>query len=148
MALKEQLLSDLKTAMKEKDDIKKSTVTMVRAAILQQEKDTKQTLDDASILDVIAKQVKMRKDALAEFEKGARDDLVESTKKELEVLYAYLPKQLSYEEVKEVVSGCIKELNAKTMKDMGRIMAAVNSKIKGQSDSKTISQAAKELLQQ
>lgn len=147
MALKEQLLSDLKAAMKEKDDVRKSTVTMVRAAILQVEKDTKQILDDSAILDVIAKQVKMRKDALVEFTKGARDDLVEATKKELDVLFSYLPKQLSYEEVKAVVEEAVREVGAQTMKDMGKIMANVNAKIKGQTDSKTISQAAKELLQ-
>lgn len=146
MSLKETLLGDLKKAMKEKDNIAKSTVTMVRAAILQIEKDTKKELDDSDILDVVAKQVKQRKDALNEFVKAGRDDLVEETKAELDVLMKYLPKQLTKDEVKEIVKESIDKVGAKTAKDMGKIMKEVMPKIKGKSDGKVVNEVARELL--
>lgn len=95
MSLKDTLLGDMKTAMKEKDVLRKNTVQLVRAAILQKEKDQHITLDDEGILDVIAKEVKSRRDSLVEFEKGGRQDLVDAANRELEVLLGYLPRQLS-----------------------------------------------------
>ena len=101
--LKEELMKDLKEAMKEKNTIKKDTVQMVRAAILQIEKDKGIEVDDNKIIEIIAKEVKGKKDALVEFEKGGRDDLIEQTNKEIEVLEKYLPKQLSKDEITEIV---------------------------------------------
>lgn len=146
MSLKETLLGDLKKAMKEKDNITKSTVTMVRAAILQIEKDNKVELGDEEIIDVVSKQVKQRKDALSEFEKAGRDDLVEETKAELNVLMKYLPKQLSKEEVKSIVEDAVKKVDAKSVKDMGKIMSEVMPKIKGKADGKLVNEIARELL--
>jgi uncharacterized protein YqeY len=93
---------DLKAAMKEKDVIRKNVVTMIRADILQKEKDNKIELDDEGIMEVISKQLKQRKDALEEFTKGKRDDLVAQTKSEIALLLSYLPKQLSSDELKEM----------------------------------------------
>ncbi|WP_290771201.1 GatB/YqeY domain-containing protein [Anaerofustis sp.] len=146
MSLKETLLGDLKKAMKEKDNITKSTVTMVRAAILQIEKDNKVELGDEEIIDVVSKQVKQRKDALSEFEKAGREDLVEETKAELNVLMKYLPKQLSKEEVKSIVENAVEKVGAKSVKDMGKIMSEVMPKIKGKADGKLVNEIARELL--
>lgn len=146
MSLKETLLGDLKKAMKEKDNIAKSTVTMVRAAILQVEKDNKTELGDEEIIDVVAKQVKQRKDSLAEFEKAGRDDLIEEAKAELEVLYRYLPKQLTKEELSVIVKEAIEKTGAETLKDMGKIMGEVMPKVKGKADGKMVNEIVKELL--
>ena len=144
--LKEELMKDLKEAMKEKNTIKKDTVQMVRAAILQIEKDKGIEVDDNKIIEIIAKEVKGKKDALVEFEKGGRDDLIEQTNKEIEVLEKYLPKQLSKDEITEIVKEVIASLGATSMKDMGKIMANVMPKIKGRADGGMVNAIAKELL--
>ncbi|MFA0816450.1 MAG: GatB/YqeY domain-containing protein [Anaerofustis sp.] len=146
MSLKETLMNDLKTAMKEKDTIAKNAVTMVRAAILQIEKDKKIELDDEGVLDVIAKQVKQRKDSLEEFVKGGRDDLVDVTKKELDILMKYLPKQLTKEELTSIVKEAIDKLHITEMKEMGKVMGEVMPKVKGKADGKAINEIVKELL--
>ncbi|HCC03884.1 MAG TPA: aspartyl-tRNA amidotransferase, partial [Clostridiales bacterium] len=120
--LKEQLMQDLKDAMKEKDTVKKDTVQMVRAAILQIEKDKGIEVDDAKIIEIIAKEVKTKKDALVDFEKGGRQDLIDQTNAEIEILSKYLPKQLSKEEIKEIVQNIVNDLGATSMKDMGPVM--------------------------
>ncbi len=146
MALKEQLLADLKTAMKSKDKVMKSTVTMIRAAILQEEKDNQVKLDDDAILTIINKQYKQRKDSLVEFTKAERDDLIEQTKAEMKVIEAYLPKQLSKEELETIVNETIQEIGATSMKDMGKIMSALMPKVKGVADGKTVNQIVREKL--
>ena len=98
--LKEELMNELKEAMRDKNEIKKNTVQMVRAAILQFEKDNAVEVDDNKIVEIIAKQVKEKKDAMVEFEKGAREDLIKQTTEEIEILSKYLPKQLSKEEIR------------------------------------------------
>lgn len=146
MSLKEKLMADLKTSMKEKDTIRKSTITMVRAAILQNEKDNKVVLDDEDILGVISKQVKQRKDSYAEFEKAQREDLMEQTSKEIDILMEYLPKQLSEDELRVIVSEAINKVGATSLKDMGKIMAAVMPEVKGKADGGAINKLVKELL--
>ena len=144
--LKESLMQDLKDAMKEKDTIKKDTVQMVRAAILQIEKDKQIEVDDAKIIEIIAKEVKEKKDALLDFEKGGRQDLVDQTNKEIEILSKYLPKQLSKEEIKEEVKKIIEALGASSMKDMGPVMKEAKAKIGAAADGRTINEVVKELL--
>ncbi len=146
MSLKETLLNDMKTAMKEKDVLRKNTVQLVRAAILQKEKDQQVTLNDSDILDVIAKEVKSRRDSLIEFEKGGRQDLVDATNRELEVLLGYLPRQLSAEEIETLVKEAIAETGAQSMRDIGKVMAAVRPKTKGVADGKQVNEIAKKLL--
>lgn len=147
MALKEQLLADLKASMKAKDTVKKSTVTMIRAAILQVEKDNKVELGDAEIQEIIAKQMKQRRDALDEFKKAERDDLIAQTEAEMQVIEAYLPKQLTQEEIEAIVDETIKETGAESAKDMGKIMGALMPKVKGLADGKLINQIVREKLQ-
>ena len=147
MALKEQLLADLKASMKAKDTVKKSTVTMIRAAILQVEKDNKVELGDAEIQEIIAKQMKQRRDALDEFKKAERDDLIAQTEAEMRVIEAYLPKQLTQEEIEAIVDETIKETGADSAKDMGKIMGALMPKVKGLADGKLVNQIVREKLQ-
>lgn len=144
--LKEQLLNDLKTAMKDKDEIKKNTVQMVRAAILQVEKDKAIELEEGQIIEIIAKEAKKRKDAAIEFEKSGREDLINQNNKELEVLSSYLPKQLSKEEISEIVTKIIEKVGATSMKEMGLVMKAAKEEIGAAADGKTINEVVKELL--
>ena len=108
--LKEKLMEDLKESMKNKDTVRKNTVQMVRASILQIEKDKGIEVEDSKIIDIIAKEVKTKKDALKDFEKAERQDLIDLTNREIEVLQEYLPKQLSRDEVKEEVQKIIAEI--------------------------------------
>ena len=144
--LKEKLLNDLKDAMKEKDDVKKNTVQMVRAAILQIEKDKGIEVSDEQIIDIFAKESKKRKDAAIDFEKSGREDLIAQNTKELEILSTYLPKQLSKEEIKEIVSKVIEKVGATSMKDMGAVMKEAKTEIGAAADGKTINEVVKELL--
>lgn len=144
--LKEQLLNDLKSAMKEKNELKKNTVQMVRAAILQVEKDKQIELNDNQIIDIIAKETKKRNDSIVDYEKGGREDLVEQIKQEIEYLKVYLPKQLSIEEVEKIVKDIIEEIGAKDIKDMGKVMKVAKEKIGASSDGKTINEVAKKFL--
>ncbi|MBE7012161.1 MAG: GatB/YqeY domain-containing protein [Ruminococcaceae bacterium] len=146
MSLKETLMDDLKIAMKDKDVIRKNTVQMIRSAVLQFEKDNKTELDDNGIIDVIAKELKRRRDVLPEYEKSGRDELIADINREIEILLAYLPKQLSREELEVIVGEAIAEVGATSMKDMGKIMAVVMPKTKGRADGKMINEIVKEKL--
>ena len=147
MSLKEQLLQDMKEAMKEKDTIRKNTVQLVRSGILQIEKDKQIELDDEGILDVIAKELKKRRDSIPDFEKSGRTDLLEGLNKEIEVLLGYLPKQLTEDEIKSIVEEAVAESGASTMKDMGKVMAIISPKVKGRADNKIVRGFVKQMLQ-
>ena len=146
MSLKEKLQEDLKSSMKNKDTVKKSVVTLIRAAIKQHEVDNRVELADDAIIDIISKQLKQRKDSLAEFVKANRDDLVEETKSEIQVLEGYLPQQLSEEELEKIVIETIAEVGATSMKDMGKIMAAIKPKTPGRADGRKINELVKKNL--
>ena len=146
MSLKETLLQDLKVAMKEKDTIRKNTIQLVRAGVLQIEKDNHVELDDEGVLDVVAKELKKRRDSLPEFEKSGRTDLIDNLNKEIEVLLGYLPEQLTEDEIKKIVEETIAETGASSMKDMGKFMGAVSPKVKGRADNRVVSGYVKELL--
>ena len=144
--LKEKLLEDLKECMKNKNTVRKNVVQMVRAAILQVEKDKQITLNDEQIIDIIAKESKKRKDSLADYEKSGREDLIAQINEEIEVLAEYLPKQLSEEELENIIKEVIEEQGATSMKDMGKVMKAAKEKIGAASDGKTINEVVKKLL--
>ncbi|WP_105619832.1 GatB/YqeY domain-containing protein [Vallitalea okinawensis] len=146
MSLKAKLMDDLKTAMKEKDTVKKSTVTLVRSAIKQVEVDTREELNDEQVIEIIARQVKQRRDAIEEFKKGDRQDLVEQSEKELAILMEYLPQQLTEDEVQEIVKAVVEETGASSMKEMGKVMPKVIARTKGRADGKLVSQFVKEAL--
>ena len=144
--LKEKLLEDLKESMKNKNVVRKNVIQMVRAAILQVEKDKQITVDDNQIIDIIAKESKKRKDSLADYEKSGREDLINEIKEEIAILAEYLPKQLSMEEVEAIVKDVIAEVGATSMKDMGKVMKVAKEKIGASSDGRTINEAVKKFL--
>jgi len=144
--LKEKLLEDLKECMKTKNVIRKNVIQMVRAAILQVEKDKQIVLEDKQIIDIIAKEAKKRKDSLADYEKSAREDLISQVKEEIEILLEYLPKQLSEEELEKIITKIIQDENASSMKDMGKVMKIAKEQIGVAADGKTINEIVKKLL--
>lgn len=144
--LKEKLLEDLKNSMKEKNEIRKNTIQMVRASILQVEKDNGVTLEDDKIIEIIAKETKKRKDGLGDYEKSGREDLIKQVNEEISILQEYLPKQLSKEEIKSIVKEIIEETRATGIKDMGKVMGVAKQKIGAAADGKTINEVVKEIL--
>lgn len=144
--IKEKLQEDLKSAMKDKDAIRKNVVQLIKAGVLQVEKDKKITLDDDGVLDVIAKQLKQRRDSLPDYEKSGREDLIVQLKREMELLMEYLPAQLTHDELVEIVKEAVETTGAVSVKDMGKIMSAVMPKTKGRADGKEINAIARELL--
>ena len=144
--LKEKLLEDLKDAMKTKNVNKKNAVQMVRTAILQIEKDKGIEVSDEQILGIVAKEVKTRKDAIAEYEQANREDLIEKANEDIKALEEYLPKQLTDEELVTEVKKVIEKLNATSMKDMGPVMKEAKATIGAQADGKRINEVVKSLL--
>ena len=144
--LKEKLLQDFKEAMKEKNELKKNTIMMVRAAILQIEKDTQKELNDDAILEILAKEIKKRKDSLEDIEKSGREDLIKQVNDEMAIMKAYLPKELSLEELEKIIEEVIAETGATSMKDMGKVMQAAKAKTAGRADNKVINEIVKEKL--
>ena len=147
MSLKQKLQEDLKSSMKNKDNTKKSVVTLIRASIKQYEVDNRVELGDAEITDLIAKLLKQTRDSLGEFKKANRDDLVSQAEAEIEVLKEYLPQQLSEEELNEIVISTISEVGATSMKDMKKIMSSIIPKVKGRADGKLINELVRKNLQ-
>lgn len=146
MSIQDKLMDDLKTSMKTKNKLRKDVITMVRAAIKQREVDERVELSDEDIIDIISKQVKQKKDSISEFQKGDRQDLVELTEKEIDILLEYLPKQLSEEEVDEIVKETIDEVGAESVKDMGKVMNGVLPKIKGRADGSLVNKLVRQYL--
>lgn len=146
MSLKDKLALDLKQAMKDKDTIRKNVVQLIRSGVLQIEKDKQITLDDEGVLDVIAKQLKQRRDSMSDYEKSGREDLITQLKTEMDLLMEYLPRQLTENELEIIVKEAIEQTGASGIKDMGKIMAAVMPKTKGRADGKVINEIARRLL--
>lgn len=144
--MKEQLLQDLKEAMKEKDILKKDTVTMLRAAILQVEKDSQKVLTEDEMSAIVAKEVKKRKESVKEYENAGREDIATNLKREIEILSKYLPEQLSEEEIAKMVEDAISEAGATSPKDMGKVMSILRPKTAGKADGKLVSDIVKEKL--
>ena len=143
MGIKQDLMAALKEAMQNKDTLKKDTITMLRAAILQVEKDGQKELTESEMQAIVAKEVKKRKESIGDFEKGGRQDLVEQTNKEIEILSNYLPEQLSETQVVELVVATISAVGATGMKDMGKVMGALREKTAGKADGKLVSDVVK-----
>jgi gatB/yqey family protein len=146
MNLKEQLTNDLKESMKNKEQVKKSVVTLIRAAIKQKEVDERVELNNEAVLDIISKQMKQRNDALEEFKKAGRDDLISQTEEEIQVLLSYLPKQLTDDELRVLIKEAIDKTGASSSKDMGKIMGILMPKTKGKADGKRINTLVSEFF--
>ena len=143
----EQLEKDMIEAMKAKDMFRLTVIRMVKGALKQEQIDHKKEINDELLIDVVNKQIKMRKDSITEFEKGNRQDLIDQTKAEIDILMKYLPEQLSEEEVLKVIDEIFDEVKPESQKDMGRVMKEANAKLKGKADMKTVSNIIKEKLQ-
>lgn len=148
MTLREKLDADFKEAMKARDEVRKNTISLARAAIKQFEVDNRdKTLDDDGVIAILSKQVKMRKDALSDFEKAGRTDLLDAYNKEIEVLTAYLPKQLSEEEIMALVKETAAAMGIESGKqNMGKLMGAVMGKVKGVADGGEVKKAVDTFL--
>ena len=146
MSLKEQLMDDLKSSMKNKDTIRKNTITLIRAAIKQKEVDERKEVSDEDILDIISKQLKERRNSLKDFEKANREDLIQHTRHEIDILLDYLPKQLTEEEIEKIVSEVIEELNIRSKKDIGILMKTIMPRVQGKADGNMVNKKVRELL--
>ena len=131
------------TAMKEKDKDRLTVIRMVKAALDKERIDKKVEITDELLIDVVNKQIKMRNDSIEEFSKANRTDLVDSVKKEVEVLMKYLPEQLELSEVEEIITSAIESVEASSMKDMGKVMQEVRPKVNGRFDMKKVSEIIK-----
>ena len=143
----EKLEKDMITAMKEKDKDTLTVIRMIKASLKQEQFDHKKEINDDLLIDVVNKQIKMRRDSLVEFEKGNRQDLIEKTNSEINVLMAYLPEQLSKEEVEKIIDEIFEEVKPESQKDMGKIMGPAQAKLKGKTDMKEVSNIIREKLQ-
>ena len=130
-----------------KDEIKKDTITLLRSAILQVEKDNQKQLSEDEMLAIVSKEVKKRKESIADYEKANREDIVQKLKKEIEILSEYLPEQLSEEEIIKIVEEAINETGATSPRDMGKVMQAIRPKTNGKADGKVVSQIVREKLE-
>ncbi|AND85664.1 GatB/YqeY domain-containing protein [Clostridium tyrobutyricum] len=146
MSLKERLQEDWKQALKSKDKFKASTISMARAAVLLVEKTDGKQLDDEQIIGILAKEVKQRREAVLEFKKGNRQDLIDNAENEIKILLSYLPQQLNEEEISEIVHQAVNEVGANSIKDMKKVMALVMPKTKSRADGKLVSQIVKQYL--
>lgn len=144
--LKDQLNRDLKKYLKEKNTVALNSVRSVITEIKNQEVEKGKELSDEEIMKLIKKQVKMREDSIEQFEKAGRIDLVDKEKKELELLKEYLPEELSEEELNKIVEETIKEVNASSKKDFGKVMKAVMQKVQGRADGKKINETVSKFL--
>lgn len=144
--LKEKLLEDLKESMKDKNVTRKNVVQMVRAAVLQVEKDKQIEVTDEQIVEIIAKEAKKRRDSIPDYEKSGREDLLKQINEEIAILEEYLPEQLSQEEIEQKVKKIIQEVGASSMKDMGMVMKMAKERLGASADGKAINDAAKKLL--
>ena len=146
MGLKQDLMAALKEAMQNKDTLRKETITMLRAAILQVEKDELKELTETEMQAIVAKEVKKRRESIVDFEKGGRPDIVEQLNKEIEILSVYLPEQLTEAEITKMVVDAIAAVGATGMRDMGKVMGSLKEKTVGKADGKLVSDIVKSEL--
>ena len=134
MSLKEQILADMKTCMREKDSSRLESVRMLRAAIQRQEVDTQTELNEEQVLAVVQKMLKQSQDAVKQFNDGERPDLAEKEQVLIEHLMAYMPEQMDDSELEALIADAVKSTGAESMKDMGKVMGIVKSKVAGRAD--------------
>jgi hypothetical protein len=146
MALKERITEDMKSAMRAGDKDRLGTVRLALAAIKQREVDERITLDDPKVLAVLEKMIKQRREAITQFESGGRADLVAKETAEIAVLQGYMPSQLSDAEIDALISEAIAATGAASIKDMGKVMAAVKPKAQGRADMSAVSARIKQKL--
>ena len=146
--MKERIQKDMIEAMKAHDKKKTDTIKSVKAAIQMEEINVKRELNDEEVTNIIVKQVKMRKDAISDFEKAGRNDLVDAYNEEINILNEYLPKQLSDEEVNQIIDEAFDLVKPTSQSDMGKIMKEVSPKLKARADMGKVNQIIKNKLSQ
>jgi len=146
MSLSDRLMEDLKQAMRQNDAMRKDAIRMVRAAIQNTEIAKQHTLDDNEVIEVIRKEVKQRQEAIALFAQGGRQDLVEQETKQVKILEAYLPQQMSADDIAALAKQTIAAVGAKGPADMGLVMRTLMGQLKGQADGKLVNQVVQKLL--
>ncbi|EAJ7589208.1 GatB/YqeY domain-containing protein [Campylobacter coli] len=146
MNLKEQILNDIKEAMKPKDDFKRDTLRTLNAAFKQVEVDERIELSDERILKIIASEIKKRKDAIELYSKGGREDLAQKEQKEIALFESYLPQQLSDEELQAALKEMIANLGVSSLKDQGLVMKEAKAKFGARVDGKRLNVTLRELL--
>ena len=146
MTLSERINNDLKEAMKSKDSFRLSVIRMVKGAMQLAKPNPREELTDDDVITVISKQIKMRNDSIKEFETAGRSDLVEQNKKEIEILNTYMPKQLSEEELTEIIDKVFEEVKPTSQKDMGLIMKNISPLVRGKADMSLVNKLVKERL--
>ena len=146
MTLKEQITEDMKSAMRAKEAERLGTIRLLLAAIKQREVDERITVDDAGIIAIIEKLIKQRKDSIEQFQKAGRTDLVDQESKELGILQAYMPAQLSAAEVQSAIQKIIADLGASGPQDMGKVIGALKAQLAGKADMGTVSGLVKATL--
>ncbi len=146
MSLRERLTEEMKVAMKQRDDLRLSTIRLVRSAVKNREIDQKRELDDQGIAEVIASLAKQRRESIRLFLEAGRNELAEKEEKELAVLLGFLPQQLTREEVVTLVLEAIAESGAQGARDMGRVMKVLMPRIAGRADGKMVNDVVREKL--
>ncbi len=146
MSLKEQITEDMKTAMRAKDSARLGTIRLLQAAMKQKEVDERVTLDDVAVIAIVDKLIKQRKDSVSAYEQAGRADLAAVESAEIEVLKVYLPQRLSADEIAAEVRAIVAEVGASGPGDMGKVMAAVKTRLAGKADMGLVSAAVKAAL--
>lgn len=146
MSLKQQLKDDVKTAMREKNIVKRDSIRAINTMIKQIEVDERKELTDSDIIKLIQKGIKQRQESVNQYKEAGRDELVQKEQEQIDVFMEYLPKQLTDEELEVAIKEIISEVGAKTMKDIGKVMGTASKKLAGIADGKRINEAAKKLL--
>lgn len=147
MSIKEVLSQDMKAALKAGDKERLSVIRMAKSAILYAEKEKLHELDDEEVIEVLSREVKKRKDDMAEYGRLGKHEMAESLQREIDILLSYLPQQLTDDEVEEIVRQSIIDVGANSIKDLGKVMNAVMPKVKGRADGRVVNTIAKKLLQ-
>ncbi len=146
MSLKDRLTQDLKQALRERDERRKIAIRLVKWAVQNAEVDRGRELDDGEILEIIAREAKKRRESVAEFSKAGRQDLVEQEEAELNVLFEYLPRQMSRQEIEVLVRQAIEEIGATGPAQMGDVMRRLMPQLKGKADGRLVNQVVREVL--
>ena len=150
MAIKDQIMADLKQAMKDRDQNRLQVLRSIKAKLLEREiserKEGEASLSDEQATEVLMKAAKQRKESIEQFEEGGRDDLAKTEKEELEVINSYLPEMLTEDEIRDITQKKIAELDAENMSDMGRVMGVMMQELKGKADGSLVSKVVKEEL--
>ncbi len=146
MSLQERLLEDLRDAMRQKDELRRTTLRMIRAAVQNEEIALQKQLDDAGVLKILATQVRQHQESITDFQRGNRLDLVEKEEAELAIIRQYMPQQLSQEEITQMARDIIAKVGARGPSDMGKVMGQLMPQLRGKADGSQVSQVVAQLL--